>query len=83
MSPLVLLACGLPGDPELGGDLWPPDAQVDGVVDEHRELRLCLVPHVSGVLDLLKHLGADEWVPVAPSLPVLLAPAATAAVARA
>jgi hypothetical protein len=27
------------------------------MVDEHREFRLCLVPRVPGVLDLLKHLG--------------------------
>ena len=53
----VVLACCLPGDPEPGGDLRPPDALLDGLVDEHREFRLCLVPHVPGVLDLLKHLG--------------------------
>jgi hypothetical protein len=31
------------------------------VVDERREFRLCLVPHMPGVLDLLKHLGR-RWV---------------------
>jgi hypothetical protein len=54
---LVVLACRLPGDPEPGGDLWPSDALIDGIVDQSGEFRLCLVPHVPGVLDLLKHLG--------------------------
>jgi len=53
----VVLACRLPGDSEAGSDLWPPDALADGIVDERREFCLCLVPHVPGVLDLLKHLG--------------------------
>ena len=57
VAALVVLACRLPGDPESGGDLWPPDALIDGMVDERREFRLCLVPHAPGVLDLLKHLG--------------------------
>jgi len=57
VAALVVLACRLPGDSELGGDLWPADAQVDGMVDERREFRLCVVPHVPGVLDPFKHLG--------------------------
>ena len=57
MAAPVVLACRLPGDPEPGGDLWPPDALADGILDERREFRLCLVPHMRGVLDLLKHLG--------------------------
>ena len=57
VAALVVLACRLPGDSEPGGDLWPPDAQIDGMVDEHREFRLCLVPREPGVLDLLEHLG--------------------------
>jgi len=60
VAALVVLACRLPGDPEPGGDLWPPDAQIDGMVDEQHELRLCLVPHVPDVLDLLKHLGCRQ-----------------------
>jgi len=56
VATLVVLACRLPGDAEPVGDLWPPDALIDGVVDERREFRLCFVPHVPGVLDLLKHL---------------------------
>ena len=53
----VVLACRLPGHPEPGGDLWPSDTLIDGVVDERREFRLCLVPRVPDVLDLLKRLG--------------------------
>jgi hypothetical protein len=60
VATLVLLACRLPGDPEPVGDLWPPDALIDGMVDERREFRVCLVPHVPGVLDLLKHLGCRQ-----------------------
>jgi hypothetical protein len=57
VAALVVLACCLPCHSEPGGDLWPPDALIDGIVDERREFCLCLVPHVPGVLDLLKHLG--------------------------
>ena len=60
VAALVLLPCRLPGDPEPGGDLWPTDALLDGVVDEHREFRLCLVPRLPGVLDLLKHLRCRQ-----------------------
>lgn len=60
MAALVMLAGRLPGDSELGGDVWPPDAQINGMVDEHREFRVCLVPHVPDVLDLLKHPGC-RW----------------------
>jgi hypothetical protein len=57
VAALVVLARRLSGDPEPGSYLWPPDALVDGIVDKRREFRLCLVPHMPGVLDLLKHLG--------------------------
>ena len=60
VAALVVLACRLPGDPEPGGNLWPPDALIDGMVDERREFRLCFVPHVPGVLDLFKHLGCRQ-----------------------
>jgi hypothetical protein len=60
VATLVVLACRLPRYPEPDGDLWPPDAQINGMVDEHREFRLCLVPHVPDVLDLLKHLGCRQ-----------------------
>jgi hypothetical protein len=57
VATLVVLACRLPCHSEPGGDLWPPDALIDGIVDQGGEFRLCFVPHVLGVLDLLKHLG--------------------------
>jgi len=60
VAALVVLACRLPGDPESSGDLWPPDALINGMVDERRKFRLCLVSHVPGVLDLLKHLGCGQ-----------------------
>ena len=56
VAALIVLARRLPCHSEPGGDLRPPDALIDGMVDERREFRLCFVPHVPGVLDLLKHL---------------------------
>ena len=53
VAALVALAGRLPCHPESGRDLWPPDAQIDSMVDEHLEFRLCLVPREPGVLDLL------------------------------
>lgn len=44
VAALVMLAGSLPGHPELCGDLWPADAQADGMVYEHREFRLGLFP---------------------------------------
>jgi hypothetical protein len=60
VAALILLARCLSGHAEPGGDLWPPDAQIDGMLDEHCEFRLCLVPRVPGVLDLRKHLGCRQ-----------------------
>lgn len=60
VAALVVLPRRLPGDPEPGGDLWPPDALIDGIVDQRREFRFCLVPHVPGVFDVLKHLGCRQ-----------------------
>jgi hypothetical protein len=60
VAALVVLAGRLPGDPEPGSDLWPPDALIYGSVDKRCEFRLCLVPHVPGVLDPLKHLGRRQ-----------------------
>jgi hypothetical protein len=33
VAALVVLAGRLPGHPEPDGDLWPPNAQIDGMVD--------------------------------------------------
>jgi hypothetical protein len=57
VSALVVLAGRLPGDSELEGDLWPPDAQADGMVDEHCEFGLGFVPCQPGTLDPREHLG--------------------------
>jgi hypothetical protein len=35
VAALVVLARRLPGNSEPGGDLRPPDAQADGVVNQH------------------------------------------------
>jgi hypothetical protein len=43
VAALVVLAGCLPGHAKPVGDLGPPDTQADGVVDQHRELRLCLL----------------------------------------
>lgn len=42
VAALVLLAGRLPAHAEPGGNFWPPDAQTDSVIDQHRELCLCL-----------------------------------------
>jgi hypothetical protein len=60
VATLVVLACRLSCDTEPVGDLWPSDALIDGVVNERREFRLCLVPRVPGVLDLLKDLRCRQ-----------------------
>jgi len=60
VSALVVLAGRLPGHFEPDGDLWPPDAQADGMVDEHREFRLGFVASESGTLDPREHLGCRQ-----------------------
>ena len=57
VAALVMLAGCLPGHAELVGDLRPPDAEGDGVVDQHCELRLFLLLRNPGAPDLLQHLG--------------------------
>jgi hypothetical protein len=57
VATLVVLACRLPRYPEPDGDLWPPDAQINGMVDEHREFRLGFVAREPGTLDPREHLG--------------------------
>jgi hypothetical protein len=61
MAALVLLAGCLPGHAELGGDLWPPGAQVYGLVDQRCEFRFGLLLRDSGVPDLLKHPCRSRW----------------------
>jgi hypothetical protein len=60
VATLVVLAGRLPGHAEPGRDFWPPDAQADGVVDEHRELGLCRIPREPEAFDPLQHLGRRQ-----------------------
>ena len=53
----VVLAGCLPGHPEPGGDLRPPDAQADRLVHQHREFGFCLPPGESGAFDPRHYLG--------------------------
>jgi hypothetical protein len=53
MTTLVVLTGRLPGDAQPGGDLWPPDTQANGLVDQLRECRICPTLCNSGALDLL------------------------------
>lgn len=57
VATLVVLAGRLSGHAKPGGDLWPPDAQADGVIDQNREFRLRLLLRDPGARDLLQHLG--------------------------
>ena len=57
VTTLVMLAGRLPGHAKLGGDLRPPDALADGVVDERRNHRLGLLLRNPGAPDPLEHLG--------------------------
>ncbi len=57
VATLVLLAGGLSGHAKPRGNLWPPDAQADGMVDQHRELCLCLPLRDPGAPDQFQHLG--------------------------
>jgi hypothetical protein len=60
MTALVLLAGRLPGHAKLSSDLRPSDAQVDSVVDQHCEFRLCLLLRDPGAPDSLQHLGGSH-----------------------
>jgi hypothetical protein len=60
VAALVLLASCLPGDSEPSGDLRPSDPDSDGVVNQLRKVRLCLLLRNPGVLDPLQELGAGH-----------------------
>ncbi|HXZ69614.1 MAG TPA: hypothetical protein VEH31_01930 [Streptosporangiaceae bacterium] len=60
VAALVVLAGRLPGHAEPGRDFWPPDAQADGVVDEHHEFGLCRFPREPDAFDPLQHLGRRQ-----------------------
>ena len=56
VTALIVLASCLPGHAKLDGDLRPSDAEADGVVDERRKLRLCLLLRNPGSPDPFQHL---------------------------
>jgi hypothetical protein len=56
VAALVVLAGCLPGDAELGGDLWPRNAEFDGVVDQRREFGFCLHLRNAGAPDPFQDL---------------------------
>ena len=56
VTALIMLAGRLSGDAELGGDSRPSDAEFDGVVDQRREFRLCLLLCNAGALHPLQYL---------------------------
>src|SRR5438876_5634986 len=57
MAALVVLTGRLPGHTQPSGDLWPPNAQANSLVNQLRECRFCPPLCNLGALDLLQHLG--------------------------
>ncbi len=53
MAAPVVLTGGLPGHTQPGGDLWPPDAQANSLVNQLRQCRFCPLLCNPGALDLL------------------------------
>ena len=53
MAALVVLTGRLPGHTEPGGDLGPPEAQANSLVNQLRECRFCSLLRNPGALDLL------------------------------
>ena len=84
MAALIVLAGSLPGDPELSSNLWPADAEFDGVVDQRCKFGFCLLLRNAGAPDpfqhlrwghpgnLLWHAGCFPWRLVLPIWPSLL-----------
>jgi hypothetical protein len=56
VTALVMLAGRLPGHAKLDGDLRPADPEIHGVVDQLRQIRLCLLLCDPGELDFLQQL---------------------------
>jgi hypothetical protein len=56
MAALIVLAGRLPGDSELGSDLWPADTEFDGVVDQRCEFGFCLLLRSTDAPDPVQHL---------------------------
>ena len=63
VAALVVLAGRLPGHAEPGGNLWPANAQSDGVIDQHGKLCLCLPLRDPGAL-----ISSSTWGGVTPGV---------------
>ncbi len=57
VTALVVLAGRLPRHAKLGSDLRPSEAQMNCVVDQHRELRVCFLLGNPDAPDPLQHLA--------------------------
>jgi hypothetical protein len=57
MAAMVVLTGRLPGYIQPSGDLWPPDAKANSLVDQLRECRFCPALCNPGALDPLQQLG--------------------------
>lgn len=56
VTALVVLAGRLPAHAEPGGNVGPADAQADGVLDKHREFRICRLLRGPDAPDPFQHL---------------------------
>jgi hypothetical protein len=68
VAALVVLAGCLPGHTQPCSDLWPADTQVDRLVDQLREFRLCLPLRIPSAFNPLQHLGGRH-----PGIPLRVA----------
>jgi len=57
MTALIVLTGRLPGHTQPDGDLWPPDAETNSLVNQLHQRRFCFPLCNPGALDLLQHLG--------------------------
>jgi hypothetical protein len=60
VAALVVLTGRLPAHTQPGGDLWPPDAQTNSLVNQLGECRFCPPLCNPVALDLLQHLGGSH-----------------------
>ena len=60
MAALLVLSGRLSGHTQPDGDLRPPDAQVNSLVDQFRERRFCPQLRSPGALDLFQYLGGSH-----------------------
>ena len=60
MAALVVLTGRLPGHTQPGGDLWPPNAHRNRLVNQFGERRFCPPLSNPGALNLFQHLGGTH-----------------------